>query len=294
MSQLVSLLIEKGYCTDIVADIYNNISKVTEAGLEKFKEKDRLKEIISEILVDSLNSKSNNIVSITDDFIKGLQTKVKDEGLALKLPFSSPSIRNKFATAICASINRAALRRRYAGLGTVQTASVGQMCTMNVGGFDFTYEETCDLYRKSLHDSGLKINDMFVDINSKNPREEVTAEYVSKMLNVKAKIKPYNGNEIEIPVMEEISSSSINFQDTIVIPVTDASGITSYKIVKINDISTRDRYKHVQNLRVFRWNTKSRDLIQQLSYYTTDQGTTYDIYDFDEARIVFYLATPDV
>lgn len=294
MSQLVSLLIEKGYCTDIVADIYNNISKVTEAGLEKFKEKDRLKEIISEILVDSLNSKSNNIVSITDDFIKGLQTKVKDEGLALKLPFSSPSIRNKFATAICASINRAALRRRYAGLGTVQTASVGQMCTMNVGGFDFTYEETCDLYRKSLHDSGLKINDMFVDINSKNPREEVTAEYVSKMLNVKAKIKPYNGNEIEIPVMEEISSSSINFQDTIVIPVTDASGITSYKIVKINDISTRDRYKHVQNLRVFRWNTKSRDLIQQLSYYTTDQGTTYDIYDFDEARLVFYLATPDV
>lgn len=293
MSQLVSLLIEKGYCTDIISEIYNHIADVTKAGLEKFNDSERVREIISEILVDSLSSGSNNIVSITDDFIKGLQSRVAEEGIPLKLPFSSPSIRSKFATSICASINRAALRRKYAGLGTVQTASVGQMCTSRIGAFDLTYEEVCDWYRDALHAKGRTIKDLFIDSNSVDPRNEVTGQYVWDMLDVKATIKPYNQPEYEVPVMEAIHCSEITFQDTIVIP-TEVDGIVKYKVVKINDISTRDRIKHLHNTTVYRWNTKSRDLVQQLSYYTGEDGQTHDIYDFDESRLVFYLTSPKI
>lgn len=302
MSQLVSLLIEKGYCTDIVAEIYNNIAAVTKAGLEKFQNADRLKEIISEILIDSLSGGSSNIVSITDDFIKQLQIRSKEEGVPLEIPFSSPSILSKFASSICASINRAALRRKYAGLGTVQTASVGQMCTSSIGGFDFTYEEVCDLYRPSLKRAGLTIQDLFVDRSSHDSKNIVTEEYLQTMLGVKTKIETYDVGSYEVSAIEQIHPSDIRFQDTILIPQIkldfdgnpilrlDGNPQLEYKIVRIHDISTRDRYKHLlKGFPIYRWNTRSRDLVQQLSEYQTEDGRVWDIYDFDESRLIFYL-----
>lgn len=297
MSQLVALLIEKGYCTDLVANIYNNIAKVTKAGLEKFEDQERLNEIISEVLIFSLKSTNSNITSITDDFIKHLETRVREEGIALELPFSSPSIRSKFATSICATINSAALRRKYSGLGTVQTPSVGQMTTSNIGGFDFTYEQTCDLYRDSLKESGYtSIDDLFVDRNSPNPKSEVTFEYLTDMMGISATISPYNKEPYTVSVIEEILPADITFQDTIIVPTYDLEGKLHYEIVKINDISTRDRYKHLLSpgVKVYRWNTRPRDLVQQLSTYTTDDGFVFDIYDLDESRLVFYLSHPDV
>jgi hypothetical protein len=126
MSQLVNLLIEKGYCTDIVESIYRDIARVTDAGMKRFKE-NNVRTIISELLVDSLRSTSGNINTITDDFIKQLQSRAKTEGVDLEVPFSTPSIREKFATSICAAINTAALRRKYMGIGAVQTPSYGQI-----------------------------------------------------------------------------------------------------------------------------------------------------------------------
>lgn len=126
MSQLVNLLIEKGYCTDIIESIYRDIARVTDAGMKRFKE-GNVKSIISELLADSLRNTSGNINTITDDFIKQLQSRAKEEGIDLEIPFSTPSIREKFATSICAAINTAALRRKYAGIGAVQTPSYGQI-----------------------------------------------------------------------------------------------------------------------------------------------------------------------
>lgn len=290
MSQLVNLLVEKGYCTDIVDSIYNDIARVTDAGMLKFKGAD-VRTIVSELLIDSLTNTSSSINTITDDFIKHLQTRAKEEGIDLEVPFSTPSIREKFATSICAAINTAALRRKYAGIGAVQTPSYGQMMTARIGDYYYSFEEIIDLYSNAfeselIHD----VNDLFYDKTAPSS-QTVTKEYVDAMKNCI--------NNEGIPVMSTATSYEIDFEETYVIAerTYDENGIeiepALYEVVTTNDISKYDQYRHSNKYIIYKWNTKPNNLKQALNYYRTDTGK-FTMYDFDEYRISAYLSHPEV
>jgi hypothetical protein len=225
MSQLVTLLVEKGFCTDLVDDIYNNIATVTTSGLAKFSDEQKVKNVISQILAEALKG-SGSSASITDDFIKLLEAKAKTEGGLLELPFSSPSVKNKFATSICAAINTAALRRKYAGLGTVQTPSYGQMMTANLGGYDYTFEQVVDQYRGQFTD----YETLFYDPYSYS-ENIITDRYLEEMQNVKSK----NG----VAVISRIIGSQINFEDTIIYRATDGK----LYVEQITDISQYYKFR---------------------------------------------------
>jgi hypothetical protein len=284
-SQMISLVTEAGYATDIVQELYEQIAKVTDEGLSKFNDESKIKSVLSKILDESLNSGTSDIVSITDDFIKHLKNKAKESGIELELYFSSPSIRSKFSTAVCACINRLALRRKFAGLGTVQTPSYDQMVTHRIGNYNMTSEDLADEYRESLN--GNPISYLFADPNSANSNV-VSPEYIQNMLNITSKsdgisaieqIEPYSGHV-----------RNINFGDTII--YQDVNG--NFVAINVEDIKTYDALRHSQNV-LYRWNTRPKNLIQQLSYFDvfdTITGGAYKItiYDFDEYRISAYLS----
>lgn len=280
MSQLVSLLIEKGFCTDIVDDIYKNIAEVTRSGLKKFANADKIKVLISEILVDSFRNSSSNVNSIADDFIKQLINRVKTEGIDLEVPFSSRSIKNKFATAVCAAINSLALRRRYPGLGTVQTPSYDSMMYHRIGQQTYTYESVINKYRKSLRAAGFNsVDDLFEDITS--PEGFVSDDYVQRMKGV----QDGNGNF----VIDEINPRAIDFEDTIIF--RDQNGKLRYQ--RIKHIEDYYKFRYGPYTEVYRWNTKPRNLVQQLTYFTVltnSQTTRYTIYDLDISRAIQYLS----
>lgn len=283
-SQMISLVTESGFATDIVQELYDQIASVTNEGLSKFNDESKIKSILSKILDDSLNSGTSNVTSITDDFIKHLKIKAKEEGVELELYFSSPSIRSKFSTAVCASINRLALRRKFAGLGAVQTPSYDQMTTSRIGGFNLTSEDLCDEYRDSLN--GRPISYLFNDPNSFD-LNVLTAEYIADLMTIKSKSD-------KTPVIEELESyngyvRNVDFEDTIV--YFDGE---KYIAEKIKDIKTYDKFRH-STQQLYRWNTRPRNLVQQLSYFDvfdSVNGGAYKItiYDFDEYRLTAYLS----
>lgn len=281
MSQLVSLLIEKGFCTDIVEDIYNNIASVTKAGLDKFKDASKLKTIISETLVGALRNNSN-VKSIADDFIKQMVNKVKTEGVELRLPLSSPTVKNKFATAICSTINSQALRRRYPGLGTIQTASYDQVMFHDLHGYTYTYEEVVNKYRDVLKAKGFDSIDWLFDDKS-TYEDFISDDYVAIMQTVVADLGP-----TKVPAVELINPEGINFEDTII--YRDSTGrFVSKRIVHISDYY---KFRYGGYGEIYRWNIKPRNLVQQISWFKTlscgDQDK-YSIYDIDVARAIQYL-----
>lgn len=290
MSQLVNLLIEKGYCTDIIESIYRDIARVTDAGMKRFKE-GNVKSIISELLADSLRNTSGNINTITDDFIKQLQSRAKEEGIDLEIPFSTPSIREKFATSICAAINTAALRRKYAGIGAVQTPSYGQITRTWINGYGYTYEEVIDKFAHNFaNGKPSHVDEIFFDPDS-NESDVVTSDYVKRMLSV----FDDEGNA----VMTSVSRYDVNFEQTIVYAQRryDEFGNevepTEFKVANINDISTYDRLRHSGDYIMYRWNTKPNNLKQALNYYRTSDGV-FTMYDFDEYRASAYLLHPEL
>ena len=284
-SQMISLVTEAGYATDIVQELYEQIAKVTDEGLSKFNDESKIKSVLSKILDESLNSGTSDVVSITDDFIKHLKNKAKESGIELELYFSSPSIRSKFSTAVCACINRLALRRKFAGLGTVQTPSYDQMVTHRIGNYNMTSEDLADEYRESLN--GNPISYLFADPNSTDSNI-VSPEYIQNMLNITSKSDGISAIEQIEPYTGYVRN--INFGDTII--YQDNNG--NFVAVNIEDIKTYDALRHSQNV-LYKWNTRPKNLIQQLSYFEvfdTINGGAYKItiYDFDEYRISAYLS----
>lgn len=289
MSQLVNLLIEKGYCTDIVESIYRDIARVTDAGMKRFKE-NNVRTIISELLVDSLRNTSGNINTITDDFIKQLQSRAKTEGVDLEVPFSTPSIREKFATSVCAAINTAALRRKYMGIGAVQTPSYGQTTRTWINGYGYTYEELIDKFAHNFTNGMLSDpNELFYDLDSQDSNI-VTAEYVKRMRSV----FDDEGNA----VMTSVLPYEVGFEQTFVYAKRryDINGNevepTEFNIARVDDISTYDMLRHSGDYVMYRWNTKPSNLKQAFTYYRTVNGT-FTIYDFDEYRASAYLMHPE-
>jgi hypothetical protein len=241
MSQLVNLLVEKGYCTDIVEGIYNDIARVTDAGMLKFKDAN-VRTIISELLVDAISNTTSSVNTITDDFIKHLQARTKEEGVDLEVPFSTPSIREKFATSICAAINTAALRRKYSGIGAVQTPSYGQMMTTRIGEYNYSFEEVIDSF-SSAFESGVisDVNELFYDKDAPSANT-VTAGYVNKMLGIV--------NSDNIPVISSVTRHDIDFEETYLVAKRAYNDKGEeiqpevYQVITTNDVSSRDKYRH--------------------------------------------------
>lgn len=293
-SQMISLVTESGFATDIVDDLYSQIAEVTKSGLSKFEDQSKIKTVLSRILADSLQSSSGNVTSISDDFIKHLINQAKDQGVELQLYFSSPSIRSKFSTAVCACINRYALRRKFSGLGAVQTPSYDQMTIVNVGGYNMTMDDLCDEYRDSLGSERLEY--LFKDPTQSNPNK-LSIEYFESLRNIRSKSNLLNTESNEgIPVMEQIRLTGagfqdIDFEDTIV--VLNETG-TEYTAVKISDISTFDKYRRYRGV-LYKWNTRPRNLVQQLSKLEVLDENTQEkfwitLYDLKEYRIAAYLS----
>ena len=231
MSQMIVSLIQDGYLVDIVKAIYDGISDVTSAGIAKYTSADETAVIqaISDALVKSISTGAGNIASLADSFVKQAADNFNKYHIEMRLPFSYPTLKNKFVSVILSTINKNSLRRRYPGLHSVQAPSYGMMQYFRTpDGKITTFKKYSDILRNGLPE-GQTLEDAFVDRNAPNDNV-VTNDYVRTWLS--------NPN-----VIQEIDVKNIDYEDTILI-LNDKG---NYDVIKIDDVEKKDRYK---NLRV--------------------------------------------
>ena len=280
MTQMIQHIIQDGYLIDIVENIYDAIADVTREGRAKYIEGDKHTVLgtIAESLVKSLQTGSGNISTIIDSFIKLAAEDFNRFGIEMKLPFSHPQIKGKVASIIISNLTKDSLRRTYPGLGTIQAPSFGFMQYFNITDkngklYHRNYIGYCNDIRSLLR-NGETLDDAFDDKNSfiKNGLNFVTPDYVNNWLG---------------RTIEEINPKQIDFEDTI---LYFDSNTNAYVVEKINDGAKYDYWRNIQTTypTLYRWNSQGRDLIQSVTRYNVG-NYQYNLWDFDQARVSFYL-----
>jgi hypothetical protein len=155
MSQMISALIQNGYMTDVVNEIYSDIGKVALEGISDIKEglmsgdKDRVYRIIGKALMDSLNSESSDTMGLAKSFITKATEYFNKEKIDYKIPFSSGNINSKFIATVISMINKKGIRRKYSGIAAVLVPSHNMIEYYRLGNKTYMYTELSDILKAS-------------------------------------------------------------------------------------------------------------------------------------------------
>lgn len=140
MSQMISALMEDGFYTDIVTNIYQEIGEIalnnakTQKYIKAVEEGDRAKiaELLGKSLIASFQTGNKDTIGLAQAFIKKADAefkKAKLEGKAsdYTIPFSDPTIFGAFVADITSRFNKDAIRRKYEGFAGIMNPSYNMM-----------------------------------------------------------------------------------------------------------------------------------------------------------------------
>jgi hypothetical protein len=146
MMQAVAAMAQNGYRMDAVNELYQAIGEITLRGLKKIlKARDlqddgEIRQILGKALVDSFASGSKSTLGLAQSFMDVAEKTLGTDAFN-GVPFSAPTIVGSFISEVAAMINRKGIRRRYAGLQTVQTPAHGYKHYYMVGENAVTYKQ---------------------------------------------------------------------------------------------------------------------------------------------------------
>lgn len=293
MSQMITALIQGGHLVEMVDIIYNAIADITKEGSKRFLQNERnVKLAIAEALMSAIHApQDGSPASLVDLFIIKAKEAFNKYKIDPKLPYSHPSIKEKFVSTIVSILSNSSLRRKYPGLGAVQAPSYGHMQY-------FTGNRNFNDIAKSVRKLGFIGNDFDLAFRGDWDGEYLTDAFVQKYRVPKEQIRSLE-KQGTIPVLESIDISDIDFEDTIVFKDNG-----NWHVVKIKDAKTRDAYRNLYSFTsdIYRWNTQGRDLLPQILRFSgsgteaTEAGEfqisqkNLTLWDFDSSRALSYLS----
>jgi hypothetical protein len=143
MSQMISALIQNGYFTDEVNEIYKEIGQIVaeSLGIEtKLLAEENFEGIhlmLGKNLIDEFNSGDKDTIGLAQSYLmkvsKELEANKNNPNLKLRIPFSDPTMAGAFFANVNAGINKKGIRRRYAGIADVLVPSRDMIQTFNIG-----------------------------------------------------------------------------------------------------------------------------------------------------------------
>ena len=303
MSQMISSLIQAGFSTDLVDQIYKDIGEVAKAGIDEWgiaidsNDKDQIYKILGKALIDSFNSTKRTGLGLTESFIVIAENEFQKNNIQIKIPFSSPDVKNAFVTTVMSQLNKDSIRRKYDGLAAVLTPSAGVMMYYNWPGVNgtLTYQEFVkSLYNGSgaIGKKSLAIRQEYIDIARNNglSEEEGKLQFLKNIFNKTILLGKY----INPTLVEPRAKSDIDFYDTIVYKGVNED----WKQAKTIRLDTIAKYDYIKNqldpsqYNFAIWTAKPKDLKFGYTKFTGivgDQSFKFNDYDSDIVRSNFYL-----
>lgn len=303
MSQMISSLIQAGFSTDLVDQIYKDIGQVAKAGIDDWgvaidsNNKDQIYKILGKALIDSFNSTKRTGLGLTESFIVIAENEFKKNNIQIKIPFSSPDVKNAFVTTVISQLNKSGIRRKYDGLAAVLTPSAGVMMYYNWPGVNgtLTYQEFVkSLYdgRGSIGQKSLAIRQEYINIALSNgmTEEDGKLQFLNDVFN-----KPILlGKYINPTLIEPRAKSDIDFYDTIVYKRVNEDWKQA-KTIRLDTIAKYDYVKSQLDPSQYNfaiWTAKPKDLKFGYTKFTGivgNQSFEFNDYDTDIVRSNFYL-----
>ena len=284
MSQMISALIQNGYMTDVVNEIYSDIGKVALEGISDIKEglmsgdKDRVYRIIGKALMDSLNSESSDTMGLAKSFVTKATEYFNKEKIDYKIPFSSGNINSKFIATVISMINKKGIRRKYSGIAAVLVPSHNMIEYYRLGNKTYMYTELSDILKASK----VTRTDEFGSERPWTVKEALTD--IGYDLN----------NNPTNPFIQPIDYQDIDIEDTILYRVVGSG--EEFTIDKIDSYQKLDYYRNLLkskgSFEVYNWTIKPKNLRQANGIITLElDGAQYkmSIYDLDSVRANHYI-----
>ena len=165
MSQVISALIQRGNCFNMVKMMYEDIGRVALEAIDKIKaanESDNNNDIFEAIghaLIDTFNAGNKNTIGLTQAFVSRFEQLLKSgkKNIKFTLPLSAETITPAFFATVGAMLNKRGIKRKYAGLGGYQCPSYNVMRHYNYSGSNMNYEEICNIVRAEMNKPGSKL-----------------------------------------------------------------------------------------------------------------------------------------
>ncbi|MDY5929503.1 MAG: hypothetical protein SPJ27_05650 [Candidatus Onthovivens sp.] len=146
MSQMISSLIQSGLSKEQAIDIFKDIGDVV---AESLKNKNYLvyngdysavHEMLGREFIKSFSKGNKDTMGLAQSYlIKASQELAKDPKAKVNIPFSDPTVLGAFTSNVASEINKRGIKRKYAGIASVQVPSRGMIQYFNYDGEKMLY-----------------------------------------------------------------------------------------------------------------------------------------------------------
>lgn len=303
MSQMISSLIQNGYFTDDVMDIYNEIGEVVVDSLKEINglvlegNFEALHTKLGKDLIDDFSSGKDTMGLAQSYLLKAAKILNENPDANVKIPFSDPTLLGAFTANIISNINKKGIRRKYAGIASVLVPSRGMIQYYNFGGYQMMYDKLAQKigqdkqYAFTALDyitKGVVNNPKtgHADLNGctydKENKQFILSGYSAKTDgNIEKEIHPF------INLLNDRHQADMG--DTVIIAYPDGH-------FELKVLDNYDDYDNVRNsgkyagCDIFKWSIKPVDLRQSdTTFNLPGYGRQFSIYDLASVRANHYL-----
>lgn len=285
MSQMISSLVQSGLKTGEVNEIYEAIGMVALQAIDQLNlaidrnDQTEIYKTVGEALVKAFSSGSKDVLGLAHAFVAIANKDLANKSYNTRIPYSANTIKASFQATITSFLNKEAIRRKYAGLGGVQTPSFGMIQYHQVGDYKLSWIEfikECGGEQqaiRALTDDSITISDQDVIF----PDGSIAKKTIP------------NNNLIQLK-----RRSDLRFGDTILVKDSTAmqwdvlrnDGSTA---IKLDRPELLEYYKY--NLdpakEVYVWNGQPKDFGGSEIEFTIN-GNRFSIWDMDTVRGLAY------
>lgn len=280
MSQMISSLIQSGLAKEQAIDIYKEIGEVV---TESLKNKNYLvyngdysavHELLGREFINSFSKGTRDTMGLAQSYlIKASQELAKDPNAKINIPFSDPTVLGIFTSNIASEINKKGIKRKYAGIASVQVPSRGMIQYFNYNGRQMLYTTLA----KKIREAGYQFT----------AKQYITTQRYNKDTG-NFEIYGLNRNSelvTEIhPFIRQVNPWELDMGDTVIVV---KNGVASKPIV-LDTWNNYDTIKHITDGVLYKWSIRPVDLRQSDITFEVN-GKRYSIYDLDSVRATHYI-----
>lgn len=294
MTQMISALIQTGYFTDEVKDIYKEIGQVVFESLsieKELMESDEFEKIhlmLGKALIEEFSSGSKDTIGLAQSYLMKAARELADGNIDVKIPFSDPTLKGAFIANLVSNLNKKGIRQRYAGIADVLIPSRGMITTFKVG--DSLRGNYSD-FVKYCRERGLKRKP--IDYVKNKGEFAIYRDASGNIVDYRFELEPGEKH----PFINRVNSvRDIDDGDYVIAVFLNEDGSTTIEEVSTNswssfyDIKQSDKYK---NAILFTWDCKPTELRQQNTFFDVHDGIEtrrFSIYELDSVAATHYLS----
>lgn len=278
MSQMISSLIQSGLSKEQAIDIFKDIGDVV---AESLKNKNYLvyngdysavHEMLGREFIKSFSKGNKDTMGLAQSYlIKASQELAKDPKAKVNIPFSDPTVLGAFTSNVASEINKRGIKRKYAGIASVQVPSRGIIQYFNYDGEKMLYPALAKKLRNLPFTAKQYITTQ--KYNSETGQFEIYG--LNRNGDLATEIHPF---------IKKINPWELDMGDTVIVV---KNGVASNPIV-LDDWSNYDTIKHLTDGTLYKWSIRPVDL-RQSDITIEVNGKRYSIYDFDSVRSTHYI-----